>query len=325
MAFVEGAQSGGCRVMEGSAAYDDAAVFGRIEVAAGEQIVSSVDQAVEDVHFKRDWGSWTVVGRRAVAGALADLAAMNASAEAVLVAVAAPRDLGVEEFRQLGHGVGQAAFQAGARLAGGDISMSPAGTVIGVTVFGTTPRPLLRSGARPGDELWVTGYLGGAAAAVAALKSGEQPKVLNRFSLDLPPVRIEEVRWLADRVNLTAGIDISDGLLRDASQIAAASGCRLIINLDCVPASPSLDGTASMLALTGGEDHEILLAAPSGAIEAAEPYFSTEFWIPLTRIGGVEEGRGVGLRGTEEFGDDELREIARLAAAPETGGFVHFS
>src|SRR2546428_404664 len=155
-------------------------------------------------------------------------------------------------------GVGAAARSVGASVLGGDLVRSPR-YLVDVCVLGVAQRPVRRSGARPGDGLWVTGRLGGAGLALAALQRGGGPRLprplFRRFARPAP--RIAAGRWLARR-GARALIDISDGLAGDAGQLAAASGVRAEIALEWLPCWPGVTPRAAALS---GEEYELLAAA----------------------------------------------------------------
>ncbi|WP_419161825.1 thiamine-phosphate kinase [Candidatus Palauibacter sp.] len=291
---------------------DDAAAF---RVPTGEQVVVSSDASVEGIHFRREWMTWETIGYRAAAAALSDLAAMAAAPIGLVVSVALPPELGIEIASALGRGVGEIAARTGAEVLGGDLVASPGPAFLDVTVLGLASAPTTRRGARPGDELWVTGELGGAAAALRDLERGLEPDRTARSAFDRPSPRIDEARWLVERVDIRAAIDLSDGLLRDARHVAAASEVALRIDADRVPVATALDGfrqtpAAAKLALAGGEDYELLLVVPPGALQTATPAFAAAFDLPLTRIGRVTRGKGVSVDGLED---------------PGLAGFDHFT
>jgi thiamine-monophosphate kinase len=185
--------------------------------------------------------------------------------------------------------------------------------MLDVTVLGEVARPLPRSGARPGDELWVTGSLGGAASAVADLQAGLEPLPEARQSFERPRPRIREARWIADHADIVALIDVSDGLGRDARHIAAASSVRIDIEFEHLPAHPAVEAhvgsdVGRRLVLGGGEDYELLIVAAPGSLETLCPAFVERFGLPLTRIGSCAEGRGVHVShpapGDAESGSD---------------------
>jgi thiamine-monophosphate kinase len=250
----------------------------------------TVDLTVEGAHFLPDWGTPELVGGRAVRAAVSDLAAMAAEPLGVLVALNVPSEAEPRLAEQVGAGCLTAATALGAPLIGGDLSRGGGALALDVTAVGLVERPLLRSGAGPGDELWVTGQLGAAAAAVRAWKTGEPvpEEWFERFWRPQP--RLVEARWLSVH-GASAGIDLSDGLVADAGHISAASDLRIEIDWEAVPAAADVEPE---LALSGGEDYELLVAAPDGIFGAEQvSEFERTFGIPLTRVGRAVSGVGV--------------------------------
>ena len=287
------------------AAGDDCALI----ACADGYLALGCDLTVEGVHYLTGWGGDRRVGRRAVLAAISDLAAMAANPLAVLVAINVPAGATVATMEAIGRGARDAAAEHGAALIGGDISRGGAGIAIDVTAVGEVTEPLLRSRARPGDELFVTGRLGGAAAAVRAWKRDEAPREEWEGRFWDPRPRVAEALWLRAR-GVPAAIDLSDGLIADAGHLAAASGVALEIDADAVPADAGVDVA---LAITGGEDYELLAAAPPDILgERDISEFEREFGTPLTRVGRAASGSGVRVfRGGEEVKVD-------------TEGFDHF-
>lgn len=278
---------------------DDGAV---LQLGEGERLVASTDMAVEEIHFRRAWLRWETVGRRAVAAALSDLAAMAARPVGVLLSVALPPELDAGVLEEIGRGVGDCLREHGGALVGGDLSRSPGPVVLDVVVLGAAERPVGRGGGRPGDELWVTGELGAAATAVADWAEGLEPDPAARRAFERPVPRWREARWLVERCELTALIDLSDGLATDAGHLAAASGTAAVLKTDAVPRAEVLDAwaddaAATARAVAGGEDFELLLAAGPGTVEGCRAAFHRAFDVDLTRVGRLESGRGVRWRG----------------------------
>jgi len=283
---------------------DDAAVLRR-------GMVLSSDISVEDVHFRRKWITDQEIGYRAAAAALSDLAAMAAEPVGLLISIAAPRG-GAVDLEAVHAGVREAASSAGAAVLGGDLSRSPGPLMLDVTVVGCTDWPVLRTGAVPGDEVWVTGALGAAAAAVRDWEAGEQPLPDGRVAFAHPAARIAEARCLAEREVPHALIDVSDGLAGDAGHVAAASGVRIVLEADWIPIAQAAAGDPDgglELALHGGEDYELCFTASPDRVDAED--FLERFGVHMTRVGRVEEGEGVWL---ERGGS-----VERL----ERGGYDH--
>ncbi len=248
-------------------------------------LLLTVDQLVEDRHFAPSTPDQHVA-RKAVARSMSDLAAMAAHPAWALATAALPTDSARWSEPRV-----SALFDAMASwaehwhcpLVGGDIAtLPPAAPAVFSIALGGYPAcdrgPVLRSGARAGDELWVTGRIGG------SLASG-------RHLLFEP--RLAESAWLAGTLGpaLHAMIDISDGLGRDAARLADASSARLELHADDVPLHPDAGGTP----FSAGEDYELLFAvAPGSSLPACTPNAT-----PLTRIGRVTAGRGCVLIGPD--------------------------
>jgi thiamine-monophosphate kinase len=281
---------------------DDAAV---VEPAGASAI--SVDAVVEGVHFRlHDFGA-PAVGRKALAAALSDLAAMGALPGEAYVVVAAPPELEDEVLLGLADGLAEVASRDGVTVAGGDLVSSPA-LMVSVTVVGYEPegsRLVTRAGGRAGDTVAVTGRLGGAAGALE-LMDGEERTVAPELRAAMlmrqldPTPRLSEGLVLAAE-GASAMIDVSDGLGADAGHLAQASGCRLEIDPDRIPLVPGLEQVAGSLeeavklAATGGEDYELLVALPPDRMAAASEAVA-KTGTELTEIGYVTNGQGVALK-----------------------------
>lgn len=283
---------------------DDAAL---LDVPAGSRLVVSTDTSVENVHFREMWLSPAEIAYRAVAAAMSDLAAMAATPLGIVIALTLS-DSWRAHAVQLADGFGSAAAALGAPIVGGDLTRGSE-LSIGVTVLGAVERALERGGARAGDALWVTGWLGGPLLALRALESGAAPAPEHRYRFAHPVPRLAESRWLAAH-GATAAIDISDGLASDASHVAAASGTRVVLDLERLPL---IAGATPKDAARSGEEYELVVTAPASLDRAA---FEREFGIPLTPVGSVEPAgdRGAGV---------ETREGGKPVPLPR--GHSHFS
>jgi thiamine-monophosphate kinase len=302
---------------------DDAPLHPEVRVGPGDDAavleggwVVTTDLSIEDVHFRRDWLSDVEIGYRAGAAALSDVAAMAATPVAVLVSIAGPRGGGVD-LGAVHEGVREVASELGASVIGGDVSASPGPLVVDVVALGRTAWPVLRDGAEPGDDVWVTGRLGAAAAAVRAWEAGREPSAELRAAFARPSPRVREARCLVDHEVVDALIDLSDGLAGDAGHIAAASGVRITLEAARIPiaeAALAALGAPDALeaALHGGEDYELCFVSDPGAVDADE--FLDRHGLRLTRVGRVEEGEGVWL----EQPDGSVGRLAR-------GGFDHLA
>jgi thiamine-monophosphate kinase len=265
-------------------------------VVVGDGIAVTVDMAVEDVHFRRDWLPADDLGYHVAAAALSDLAAMAARPLGILASLALGPGDEDGPGRTIMDGVAAAARDVGAVLLGGDLTRSPRPLVLDITALGEAPEPVLRSGARPGDDLWVTGVLGGAAAAVGRWLDGEEPEPWARAAYARPVPRTREALWLAERGLPVAMVDLSDGIAGDAGHIAAASEVRVVIRADALPLAGPAESRRTAervrLAAAGGEDYELCFAARPGSVAPVVEGFREAFGIPLTRVGSVESGSG---------------------------------
>jgi thiamine-monophosphate kinase len=273
---------------------DDAAV-----VEAAAPLAVSVDALVEGTHFRRAWLSFHDLGYKATMAALSDLAAMGAEPLAVLAALTLPDDVADADLEAIARGQAEACDEAGTSVAGGNLARGPLS--ITTTVLGSAPRALRRDGARPGDVLLLAGELGLAAAAVRAFLADAEPPPAADAAWRRPRARLTEGRRAAAVAH--AAIDVSDGLALDASRLAEASRVAVVFDAAAL-VSPALGDAALDLALHGGEDYALLVAAPAGTVlegfrtvgrchESARP----EVW--LETAGGRQE---VAPTGYDHFG-----------------------
>lgn len=278
---------------------DDAAV---LEVPPGERVVVTTDTSVEGVHFKREWLNHFEIGYRATVASLSDLAAMGARPLGIVIALTLPYG-DQQEARELAIGIREGAAAVLCPIVGGDLSSGLALSLT-ITALGSVSRPLTRAGARVGDKVYVTGALGGPAAALRAWLSGKQPSERDRARFAAPVPRIEPAIALAAR-GASSAIDISDGLAADARHLAAASNVGIEIDIERVPRVP---GVTAEQAVSSGEEYELIVTAKD--IDA--PAFSDEFGLELTEVGRVvaaparvvvlQDGRPVAMpRGFDHF------------------------
>lgn len=268
---------------------DDAAI-----AVPGGATATSVDALIDGVHFRRKWSSPAQLGAKALAVALSDLAAMGAAPGEAYVVLGIPADFDEDASLELLDGMARVATETGTTLAGGDVTRGPVLT-LAVTVVGHAKDAgelVTRSGARAGDALVVTGELGGAAAGLLSLEAKEDRPGLIARQLE-PKPRLAEGRTLA-KTGATAMIDLSDGLGGDANHLARASGVGLRIDATALPLA---DGVTDLtLAVSGGEDYELLAALPLERLDAAAGAIEKQSGIRLTRIGAVVAGEGVEIR-----------------------------
>jgi len=288
---------------------DDCALlpFGDVTLAL------SIDTSLEGVHFRTDWLDFKEIGFRAAGAALSDLAAEGAMPLGVLVSLGVPQQNGGKEDPAVDimEGVAAMCGNLGAQILGGDMTRSDKYTV-DVCVIGRAEHPVRRAGAREGDALWVTGYLGGAALALEMLRKGESMSKQLRNRYACPEPRIEAGRWLATH-GATAMIDISDGLGADAQHLSAASEVGLEINLEQIPRWEDVD---AMAAVASGEEFELLLTMPPTFGDASASSFRAQTGIQLSRIGTCL--RGGGRRGG-------VRLLDHNTPVPLPAGYDHFA
>jgi len=254
---------------------DDGAV---LDVPPGQKLVVSTDSSVEGVHFRREWLTPEEIGWRATMAALSDLAAMAAMPLGVVLALTVPASWRMS-LEALADGIGAAVERYGVPIVGGDVTAGER-LSLAITVLGHAERPLARRGARPGDAVYVTGRLGGPGAALRDWLEGREPAAEHRQRFARPEARIEAARWCAAQ-GATAMIDLSDGLLGDLAQLAAAGGVRIAVELNRIPC---LAGLSSADAVESGEEYEVLCTGV-GLAEGVIPIGSGGGL--LTRIGQV--------------------------------------
>jgi thiamine-monophosphate kinase len=268
----------------------------------GEELAVTTDLSIASRHFDLDMHPPEVVGHRTLARGLSDLAAMGARPVAAFVSLGLPRELTVSKGRQKAwverfyDGLLALAEIHKTPLAGGDLAESQL-ALADIILVGAVPngKALLRSGARVGDALYVTGRLGGAAAGLARLKEITKPRIEGGFPLiakktsDLlaphlqPQPRIAQGLYLRRRELASAAIDVSDGLSTDLSHLCEESGVSAEVDAASLPMHP--DATLEQ-ALHGGEDYELLFTAPNAA---RLPRQIAK--VPLTRIGRIVRRR----------------------------------
>ena len=273
---------------------DDCAVLG---VGAGYDALVTTDFCLEGMHFRRDWHSPMSAGHRCLARGLSDIAAMGGDPVAVFLSLALPRDLSQRWVREFMRGLVDLAEEHGTRLAGGDTAESPGGILADIIVIGRAPAgtAILRSGARPGDRIYVSGELGGSAAAVREMERRPKTKLnANAFERHFfPGPRLAVGRVLRKKDLASAMIDLSDGLSTDLSHICDESGVGAVIDAGMIPRA-RIGGRAVDLdlALHGGEDYELLFTAPE-----RKRLPKQIGGVALTCIGETSRERGIFIRG----------------------------
>ncbi len=272
---------------------DDCAV---ISGPAGRQWLVTTDLLVEGTHFDLAFTDLVTLGRKALSVNLSDIAAMGGAPRFWLASIALPASVGADGAGLLYMGMRDAADEHGAILIGGDTSSSREGLLISITAVGecAAGRAVLRSGARPGDAVYVTGELGGSALGLKLLKDkvkdGDAARFIRRHNDPMP--RVQAGQALAAGNALTSMIDISDGLMADLGHIADASGAGFEIRVDRVPVDPKFDALAKSvdadgleLMLSGGEDYELAFTVDASRVAEFERDAMQKAGVRVTRIG----------------------------------------
>ncbi len=278
---------------------DDCAVL-RLPAASRltRDALITTDFTLEGVHFRRAWHAAESVGHRCLARGLSDIAAMGGDPEAVFLSLALPRDLPQHWFDHFLRGLLQLAGTYGVTLAGGDTAQSPSEILADIILLGSVPqgKAVLRSGARVGHRIYVSGDLGGAAAALLLLHKKPKRKLNPRqYSRHFfPQPRVDLGRILREKKLASAMIDTSDGLSTDLAHLCAESGVGAEILAQAIPRArlgkpPRPVDLA--LALHGGEDYELLFTVPADKRVPARIA-----GVPVTYIGQITRSRKVFLR-----------------------------
>jgi thiamine-monophosphate kinase len=280
---------------------DDAAL---VDCRAGRRLVVTADAIVEGVHYLPE-DPPDLVARKLLRVNLSDLAAMAARPLHYLLTTALPAAHGAEWLADFTRGLGEDQRRFGIDLLGGDSVATPGPAALSLTAIGEVAAGMevRRSGARPGDLVWVSGSIGDAFLGLTLLR-GAYPELApeHRAALvarfRIPDPRVE----LGLRVGgiARAMIDVSDGVIADIGHICEASHVAAVVELEALPLSPAariiVDGDPAlrMRLAGGGDDYELLFTAPPGSTSAIGE-LSAMLGLPITRIGGIERGEGIRL------------------------------
>jgi len=257
------------------------------------ELIVAVDTLVAGVHFPIDTTAEDI-GYKALAVNLSDMAAMGTEPAYATLSLTVPvlEDNWFEAFSQ---GFFESANLFNTQLVGVDIMEGPLVVTVSIHGYVPTGQELLRSGAQPGDHIYVTGTLGDAGLALQMLKgdvsinTSDQPGLLHQ--LNRPQPRIQE--GMALRTVATSAIDISDGLDADLGHILASSNVGATVNVEHLPLSSVFKNAASIdMALTSGDDYELCFTVPAGKTKLVEELFSS-FACGLTCIGAIKAGKGL--------------------------------
>jgi thiamine-monophosphate kinase len=271
---------------------DDCAVQ---RVGRNFDVLVTTDFSIEGIHFRREWHPPEVVGRRCLTRGLSDIAAMGGEPATAFLSLALPRKLPQKWVDRFFTGLLATAAESKTTLAGGDIAESPARVCADIAVTGYVPRgqAVLRSGATPGDEIYVTGALGGSAAALGELFAGRKIRSQDFPRHFAPIARVDVGRALRQKRLASSMIDLSDGLSTDLGHICDESKVGAEISAAAIPRA-QVGRTRSAVsleqALHGGEDYELLFTARSGKRVPMQIAA-----VPITRIGRITRQKKVVL------------------------------
>jgi thiamine-monophosphate kinase len=278
---------------------DDCAI---LQMPVGQQTLVTTDFSLEGVHFRRDWHPAEAVGHRCLTRGLSDIAAMGGTPIAAFLSLALPQDLRQTWVNRFVKGLLNLADRFNIGLAGGDTAQSPGGILADIVVVGSVPKgkAIRRSGARPGDGIYVTGGLGGAAATLKLLFAGRKLRPADFPRHFYPTPRLEVGQFLLEKALASAMIDLSDGLSTDLGHVCDESGVGAEIQTEAIPRAHigKIAQTVDLeFALHGGDDYELLFTAPGskrvpGAIAGVE----------ITQIGHITRGKKVVIMNRQGMG-----------------------
>jgi thiamine-monophosphate kinase len=274
---------------------DDCAV---IRIPPDHDTLVTTDFSLEGVHFRRDLHPPDSVGHRCLTRGLSDIAAMGGEPVAAFLSLAAPKSLPQKWIDAFLDGLLRLAREFRVILAGGDIAESPEAVLADIVVLGSVPRgrAILRSGARPGDSIYVTGQLGESAAVIKTMLSAQRlsGSMADYAAHFFPVPRIAVGRSLRQHRIASAMIDISDGLSTDLDHICKESGVGAIVQAKALPIA-ELGRTSDRVdldsALHGGEAYELLFTAPR-----AKQVPASIASVPLKKIGEIVRQTGMRLK-----------------------------
>ena len=288
---------------------DDAAV---LETGGARDWLACTDLMVEGVHFRREWSPPRLLGRKALAVTLSDIAAMGGIPRYAMVSVALPHTLTPGFIEQFFDGLLEYAAAEGVAIIGGDTSSSADSLFIDTIGLGDCEagKAVRRCGARAGDIIYVTGSLGASAAGLALLERGyriEEGEVDGRARAEAvtkhlsPDPHLGLARAIGERGLATSMIDVSDGLSTDLMHLLEESGCGALVRAEAVPVAGAAEVLADdlgsrplTLALSSGEEYELLFTARNeDQVRIRE--LATEFDTSITAVGEVLSGRGIVL------------------------------
>ncbi len=295
---------------------DDAAV---IQASGTKDFLACSDVSVEGIHFRRDWMPADLIGRKALAVTLSDIAAMGGAARFAMISIAIPSDVSAPTIDEIFAGLFAIADETDIAIIGGDTSSSPHELFIDTIAIGECEpgKAVTRSGARPGDQIFVTGSLGASGLGLKFLERGHRLQnselVAKERTEDaliqsairkhlIPAPQLGFGRALGERELATAMIDLSDGLSTDLHHLLEESGCGAIIRARSLPVAEAVTELSLRdfqiepvtMVLQSGEEYELLFTAQAGDRENIFA-LAAELGVRVTEIGNIAEGKELNL------------------------------
>ncbi len=287
---------------------DDAAAV--TFVTAGVTELYTTDTMVDGIHFTSETTPWRDLGWKAIASNVSDVAAMGGRPAFALVTLGLPADTLVADIKELYSGMAEICREFGARVIGGDMVRSPVGFITVALTGIATGKPMVRTAARPGHLVGVTGPVGGSAGGLRTMLEGTKAVTPDADRLTIthrrPRPHVAEGQILVAN-GIEAAMDVSDGLADDLAKLCAASGVSAVVWADRVPAEPALKSVFSEdwldLALYGGEDYVLLFTAPPEVMSAVIDQLPASAAI----IGEITDGTAGAVTVLDSDGNPRLR------------------
>jgi thiamine-monophosphate kinase len=264
-----------------------------LRIPSGHEALVTTDLSLEGVHFRREWHTPEVIGHRCLTRGLSDIAAMGGRPIAAFLSLALPGGLPQSWVDRFFSGVLRLADAFHVTLAGGDIAQSPGGILADIVVVGSAHKgkAIPRSGAKPGDGIFVTGTLGGSATALRLLFSGRKLRPADFPQHFNPQPRIAVGEFLREKRLASVLIDLSDGLSTDLAHVCEESGVGAEIHAKAIPLAHVGKPRRKIdlkSALHGGEDYELLFTAPPGKRVPTQIA-----GVQVTQLGHITRGKRV--------------------------------
>lgn len=257
-----------------------------------DRMLLTTDTFVDEIHFTRSFFTWREIGGRCMAASVSDIAAMSGIPAYALLSLSMPPSMMVDDAVELFDGLAEKARSYGCSIAGGETTSTPGPLTVTVTVIGRVEpgRVVMRSGAKPGDSVYVTGCLGDAMAGLMAFRESEREFGELKGSFVRPEARVFLSRALTERFRISAMIDLSDGLASDLGHICEESCCGAVVIAGALPFSSGFrtlmdryEKDPVWFAIASGEDYGLLFTSDDPGLCALQEILGQ----PVTRIGAM--------------------------------------